>query len=258
MTPEQLVASIQAKKQQEADAPDPDQEFAREQFAQVVRSIQDSNKALVGFFLKYSPDVNVKNFPKYPEMPKLDNSDVVRAIQSIEFPEDDDTDIVAALNGLETLQKQQNALIAKLDLKPEVTVEAPILKVDAPDFKPVIKAIKESKPEPVSIDFSILQKLMQDNLKATQAVQKAVKDLVFPVSNTPTDPLIYYLPADIDDIAGSTGVQYYGYTDNRGAWYIRKMDNSVAPKTIRLVFGQSGYTAAWTNRATQTYSVWGS
>ena len=54
------------------------------------------------------------------------------------------------------------------------------------------------------------------------------------------------------DIAGS-GVFYFGYVDPAGAWYLMKQDGSSNPTTYRYVKGDSDYTTAWTNRATQTY-----
>lgn len=42
---------------------------------------------------------------------------------------------------------------------------------------------------------------------------------------------------------------YYGFTDKDGNWYIMKNDSGA----YTYVKGASGYTTAWTNRATQTY-----
>lgn len=254
MNPLDLLAELQAQHQAQVEQPDPEQEFTREQTASIVASIEDTNKKLVSFLLKYSPDVSVKNFPK-PQ----DSKEVVKAIKDLgstlkPIP-DDDSGVINAINSLKSQNEALVKIIQQLELKPEITVSVPEVKVDAPDFKPVIKAIEKAKPEPVVIDNSSIESLLRDNLAATKAVARSINGLSFPVANTPTDPLIKYNPADLDDVPA---VQYFGYTDNSGAWYVKRIDTSVAPKTIRYSFGQSDYATNWTNRASLTYSVWGS
>ena len=60
------------------------------------------------------------------------------------------------------------------------------------------------------------------------------------------DPTFKYKITDIDS-AGDT--KYFGYTDKDANWYIRQLTGT----TSRYVKGSSGYTTAWTNRATQSY-----
>lgn len=43
--------------------------------------------------------------------------------------------------------------------------------------------------------------------------------------------------------------QYLGSLAIDGSWYIKKIDAT----SMRYVKGDSGYTTAWTNRASQTY-----
>lgn len=68
------------------------------------------------------------------------------------------------------------------------------------------------------------------------------------VYSKPTDA---YSLSDIDD---STSTEYYGYEDADGAWYIKKF----ASNAFTFVKGASGYSTAWTNRASQTYASYGS
>lgn len=257
MRPDQLVQSIQRAKQARAALPDPEKEFAKEQFTSVISEIQASNKKLVAFLLKLSPDVTVKNFPK-----ELKSSEIVKAVKALESSLKpaayDDKNVIKALNQVVALQEATQKALSRLDMSPNINVPAPVVKVATPDFKSLEKAIKDSKPEPVNIDLSGLSKQLEANLKATKAVSDTIKKLRFPVSNTPTDPLVKYSPGDIDDAAGSTGINYYGFTDNFGAWYIRKFDQSVSPKTIRFCFGQSNYATNFANRAALTYTLWGS
>lgn len=69
-----------------------------------------------------------------------------------------------------------------------------------------------------------------------------------PVSNVSDDPTAKYKISDVDD-AGDPA--YFGYEAADGSWYIMK--NAVASKTYRYAAGGSGYSAAWTNRASQSY-----
>lgn len=55
--------------------------------------------------------------------------------------------------------------------------------------------------------------------------------------------------SDIDD-AGSPA--YYGFVDADGGWYIKRVTST----TVRFVRGSSGYAAAWTGRAGQTYGLY--
>ena len=136
----------------------------------------------------------------------------------------------------------------------ELVVPSPVVEVNERelDLSPliksnaaVIKAIESIHiPEiPVDDDTMIMQALAQ--------VEDAVRTLRFPVPNHPTDPLIRYTPADIDD-AGA--VQYFGYVDMSGSWYIRRFDTGASPKTLRFAFGSSGYD--FTQRASYIYKLW--
>lgn len=242
MTPDQFLTSIEQEKQRRANLPDPAEEFAKEQFASVVTAMSNASQAMLAFLKAYKPSVSVSNLPDSIKVP-----DVVKAVNTLQKVlkplKNDNSDVVKAIKSLELSPTYK----PEINVSPTpVTVKAPVVKVDAPDLSPVTKAIQDNKPTPV--DFKPVLNALKD--VSAQIIKKPT-----PVANTPTDPLVYYLPADIDD-AGA--VQYYGYTDNKGAWYIRKFDTSVSPKTLRFAFGQSNYMTNYTNRASLTYSVWGS
>jgi hypothetical protein len=59
-----------------------------------------------------------------------------------------------------------------------------------------------------------------------------------------------YTPSDLDDMGA---IQYFGFINDLGAWYIMKYDTGAAPKTIRWARGGDGYAAAFTGRALLTY-----
>ena len=67
-----------------------------------------------------------------------------------------------------------------------------------------------------------------------------------PATEARQNPTDSYKITDLDS-GGAT--QYYGYTDVDGAWYIMQLTGT----TGRYVKGTSGYTTAWTNRASQSY-----
>ena len=62
-----------------------------------------------------------------------------------------------------------------------------------------------------------------------------------------TDLLAKYRCADMDKTGDP---QYFGFTDADGGWYI--MEYTI-DTSIRFIKGDSAYTVAWTNRATQLY-----
>lgn len=67
-----------------------------------------------------------------------------------------------------------------------------------------------------------------------------------PVSGTSLDG---YVISDLDEAAAT---KYYGFLTASGGWYILKLTSTAA----RYVKGDSGYTTAWTDRATQTYDYY--
>jgi hypothetical protein len=62
-----------------------------------------------------------------------------------------------------------------------------------------------------------------------------------------------YLNVDIEVDASP---YYYGFEDADGNWYIRKETLSGTAGSLSALFarGTSGYTTAWTNRASQSYN----
>lgn len=74
----------------------------------------------------------------------------------------------------------------------------------------------------------------------------------FPATYTITDPYAdetnKYKLSDLDYASDPS---YYGHVDSAGNWYILKLDESGG--TVRYAKGTSGYTTAWTARASQSY-----
>jgi hypothetical protein len=57
----------------------------------------------------------------------------------------------------------------------------------------------------------------------------------------------------ITDKDADASPNYYGFTNQFGAWYIMKETVSAGADTYRYVKGTSGYTTAWTGRAALSY-----
>jgi hypothetical protein len=64
------------------------------------------------------------------------------------------------------------------------------------------------------------------------------------------DQLLQYQMANYDT---DSDPQYVGYLDKDGNYYIKKITNSTG--VVEYTKGTSGYAAAWTNRASESYDT---
>jgi len=62
-----------------------------------------------------------------------------------------------------------------------------------------------------------------------------------------------YKISDIDD-AGA--VQYYGFVDRNGEWFIMELDTSASPKTFRYANGTNDYSTNWGVRSLLSYNYY--
>jgi hypothetical protein len=279
MQPLDFLAHVQQHQQERANQPTPEMVFMAQQFKDVVAAMDTAAQTMTSFMQTYHPTATVDNFPKEIKTPDIkevvsavkalettikpieyDNSELVKGLKSIQdelkqLPKsipDTDKAVVNSLNQLgiklsADISKVLHAVLAQ-EVKPEV-------KVEKPDLKPLEKAIAANKPEKVDLEPLV---------KALKAVQKEVAQKPVPGTvSVPTDPLIKYAESDIDDVDASNtlkSVRYFGYTDNSGAWYIKRLDVSgvgTTGKSIRFAFGQSNYQTNWNNRANLAYAQWG-
>lgn len=217
---------------------------AVQQLEMTVQNKTDDDSGVIAAIQSLLPEL--KAIPKsiqFPEMPEGIEEVTIKNLDEVTMP-------------LEHSLAELHAAISSLKLDPTINVAPPT--VNVPEIKldvlltalgKVEKAVGSIKmptmPDPVDL---------KPLITTQKATTKAIESLRFPVSSTPTDPLIKYTPADIDD-AGA--VQYFGFTDNSGAWYIRKFDTGASPKTIRFAFGQGAYATNWTGRTGLTYSIYG-
>jgi len=256
----QAVARQRAEVQQAQDAESQaEKDFTIAQFQSVAKAVTDATTVLVQYLSKLEPKVEVKNFPKQEsdkdvvkavkglektlKPQKVDNADVIKAIKLLDksiaaipklMPRTEAvsvTNIAEVAQSLAEGQRQLTAALNKLELSPKITVPKPQVTVQPTDVKGVIKAIKEVK-----------QEVIDKPVPGTTVV--------------PTDPLIRFTPANMDDTGD---IEYYSYIATDGEFYIRKVDGTGSYKTIRFYFGKgtsATHDAAWTARAGLTYRMW--
>lgn len=249
------------EQQAELDREQAEKDFTTEQFRSVITAMAEMTKVLMDFVKQQEIKTNITNFPKEIGTPdsdkvvkavkglekalkpeKLDNKDVVKAINELNknikslpskiAPKDavEVTNIKEMTNTLVESQKTLTDALNRLELSPKITVPKPEVHIQPTDTKSIVAELKKVKKE-------IVDK---------------------PVPGTPTfvqDPLVRFTPVDMDD---SSTVQYYSYIATDGEFYIRKVDKSGAYTTIRFYFGKgvAEYNTAWTGRAGLAYTMW--
>lgn len=257
MTPEQILLSgIQAKKQQADQAPELAKAELRDQVQKLINAQAEATKVMVKFLQHFAPDVTVKNFPAFPESIKTpDTQEVVNAVKGLEQAlkptQADNSDIVKAVKSLaskiEAIPATESVEVSNLaELKSSISG----------DLKALLEAIKSLEVSPQITLPAPVVTVQKPDLKAISTgldkIYEGVKEFHVPAFQVDTDPLINFLPVDIDD-AGL--VQYFGYVNSIGGWYIRKFDTSTSPKTIRFAFGSGTYD--FSARAGYSYTIWG-
>lgn len=228
------------------------------QFGSIVQALGQATQVLIKFM--QTNEVKISNFPESIKTPDTDK--VVKAVdklgKTLKPNEQDDSKVLKALDEVkkavkeiempitETVEvtnfKEMTTSLAKdlkslqkavegLEMKPKITLPAPVVNVEKTDVKSVVNALKAVK-----------QEIIDKPVPGTTVV--------------PTDPLIRFTPANMDD---ATPVQYYSYIATDGEFYIRKVDKSADYTTIRFYFGKgtaATHNTAWTDRASLTYSMW--
>lgn len=249
-------AEVQAAQDAQAQA---EKDFTTAQFQSIATVVTDAAAKLAALLDKLEPKVEVKNFPK-PESDKevvkavkdlgktlkpqkVDNGDVIAAIKLLNesiakipslMPQTEAvkvTNLAELTKDIVSSNKALTAALNKLELSPKITVPKPTVTVQPTDVKGVIKELK-----------NVAKEIVDKPVPGTTVV--------------PTDPLIRFTPANMDD---TTTVQYYSYIATDGEFYIRKVDKSGAYTTIRFYFGKgtaATHDTAWTNRAGLTYRMW--
>lgn len=217
----------------------------------------------------------------------IDIPEAPKELKVSNFPENEkhpDSIKVTNLSELGTLLTRLINSVDAIDISPVVNVPAPIVNVP-PSEAPIVN-IPQSLPPIVDLDLSTLLAAlkplsllsrdpnrpitvrMSDGRHFIDALTQVLKDngerLATVVStsygltkdeyksaqNELVNPTDSYAITDKDADASPN---YYGYTDQFGAWYIMKETVSAGADTYRYCKGTSGYTTAWTGRAALTY-----
>lgn len=145
-----------------------------------------------------------------------------RIVSAIEASKTD-----TAIEGVrEAQQSQADRIVEALDsLKKAVTEQKPVVassttSQQAVDFEPIVNAIKQ------------LERLLESSPK--QALD-----------------LSSYRAHDLDN--GPDGVQYIGFSDANGSWYIMQHDPD--NNRDRYYFGAGDYDAAWDDKYSHSYNI---
>lgn len=209
-------------------------------------------------------EVKVSNFPKSEKAP--------------------DSVTVKNLSELGTHLEKLLRAVEAIQVSPIVNLPAPIVNV-APQEAPIVN-IPQSLPPIVDLDLSSLLAAlkplnllsrdpnkpitvrMSDGRHFIDALTQTLKDngerLATVVSTSYGLTKDEYkaatrelaLPTEgysITDKDNDGTPNYYGYTNQFGAWYIMKETVSAGADTYRYAKGTSGYTTAWTGRVDLTY-----
>ena len=198
-------------------------------------------------------------------------SELPKTLPQIEFPEPPETTKVSNLAEIKPWLEQLSKAIAKIDVRPEVNVDAP--KIDIPqtqvniDIDKIVKKLDEvakaAKSEPQEkIDLSKLE-------KATKSVKDAINGLSFPVPNyvlpfkddrgaTQVELINGGLPTPVLDLqVDDTGTYTYlgnatpGTATSEASWRIKRVTNATG--VITHADGSSLFNKEWDERASYSY-----
>lgn len=262
MNAESLLEAA-ARKQADDLAKEKAQELAEQQaiadqFGKIVTALGQATQVMIRFL--QSHETKVSNFPDSIKTP--DSDKVVKAVdklgKTLKPNEQDDSKVIQAIKDLEKTTKEKEMPVTEAV---EVTNFSELTKSLAKDLKSLQKAVEalEMKPK-ITLPAPVVNVPKTDVKGIINALEKVRSEVELkPVPGTtvvPTDPLIRFTPANMDD---ATSVQYYSYIATDGEFYIRKVDKSGAYTTIRFYFGKgtaATHDTAWTNRASLTYSMW--
>ena len=219
---------------------------------------------------------------------------IPKSVDTIDIPKP--IDHTRQLESLQKAVEAVEASIKAQDLHveaPVVNVPEPEVHIEAPDLKPITEEQKKTREDlkkairAIVIPETDLTKLEKESKEHTKLL-KAIRDKPVPSfsagggratpyqssddtpqfvelesdgsipvtvknsssssSGKPTDA---YALSNIDD---TTSTEYYGYEDKDGKWYIKKL----ASNAFTFSAGSSNYSAAWIDRASQTYASYGS
>ena len=208
--------------------------------------------------VSFPDEIKVSNIPSLPEVQKVEVSNIQKIIDDIakslpkEKTKKTDKLLAKIIKLLENQIKSQtnnnqpdlNLLIEKLnELQPQYR--------ETFDLTPITQYL-ENLGQPASLNQEQFERLSTLLMNIGNAfVGKASEATLQSINDNITSSLSKYHITD-QDTSGTT--QYFGFTDKDGAWYIMAIDTST--NSYRYSKGDSDYTTAWSNRASETYDYY--
>lgn len=207
---------------------------------------------------KQKHDVNVLNFPKFPDATKVSNlselasyfeslSQVIKDTFSVKVPTPKVTVNVPEQKEPNVNVDMQSVVSAIQDLQESLSKLKPQkTKYNSTD---IVNALKELKTS-----LSKQQKTIYTTSSQTDIQSSFVNTRGTPVSQD-VDLTVGYQIADRDD---DTTTKYYGFMKKDGTHYILRETTSGGDFLYRYYNGgtDTNYSTAWTNRASKTYDYY--
>lgn len=160
--------------------------------------------------------------------------------------------LVAAIQGIDPTEMSQHHLLAFKQLQRDVQAVAAAVKAAKPDQSAVIQAIKGLKLDPV-INLPEPRVTVQAAGVDLSPLQDTIREVMGPRDSS-TEPdrfdLSRYRAMDIKE---GEQVQYVGFMNPEGAWYI--IENDLRNDTMRFVFGRTYYARHFKNAASFQYQL---
>ena len=128
----------------------------------------------------------------------------------------------------------------------------PIAAEQLPDGRWALKVDTELELGSANIYISNIKVGSVNQTKTNVRYLKVLDDGTVVAMANPTQ---LYKAADTDDpeTGNNSGINYYGFVDVDGNWYILKEDLTGGTGTYRYIKGSGSYTTNWTGRAGLTY-----
>lgn len=193
--------------------------------------------------LEFPKEIRIANLKDitFPEQPK---------IEIPPFPQLPNLTGIAKDTSIQEVITKLTEVVTALG---EIEIDAESVNLNVDELEARIGALTDSPATGNGSLNAILKKIRDLLTTGISATDTGVQTAI-------TDQLNNYQVADVDKPI--TSVNYYGFLDKEGNWYILKEDKSANPNTYRFVKGtgsgaglryETATTGAWATRASLTY-----
>lgn len=179
---------------------------------------QEHKQAVLGAFNGLSKEIRDLLSSLEKTSAKTVDKDFVASVKSLgEVAKKLDSIKVTSDSDIKQALQALASAFSRLDIRPVVNVPAPKVEITEReiDFQPLI-----------------------DKLATPVKVQSGVTD---------------YRAQDLDELS-DPNIQYVGFVNEKGGWYI--IENDTLQATLRYKFGKRGYTKGWENRTKHAYKLY--